>query len=228
MKIYGLGRSSFFDLDGTLQLWSLCYEFGHNYWRIPESPNGICEICGELAQNMLQRVSYLHLRKETWAELQAFGNCHSCGVKFTIKHIRCRKTTQDGLIFCSSRCRANHVWSIEADPNGTSEPPPIPWHFNNIMPFIVKRDKHRCRQCGAKETDMEHGSWESFSGTIHKVYRSNLEVHHIQFRSQGGSDHPANLITLCHDCHTNITREKFKKDRIDRKYKHIAKLEQFL
>ena len=36
--------------------------------------------------------------------------------------------------------------------------------------------------------------------------RSNLEVHHKEFRSQGGDDSEANLITLCVACHSLVHR----------------------
>jgi 5-methylcytosine-specific restriction endonuclease McrA len=32
----------------------------------------------------------------------------------------------------------------------------------------------------------------------------NLQVHHIEFRSHGGSDSEANLITLCAPCHAAV------------------------
>jgi 5-methylcytosine-specific restriction endonuclease McrA len=45
---------------------------------------------------------------------------------------------------------------------------------------VLRRDGWRCQFCGSM---------------------SNLEVHHQEFRSQGGSDCELNLITLCHSCH---------------------------
>ena len=48
-------------------------------------------------------------------------------------------------------------------------------------PEVRRRDGH-CRCCGG---------------------RSGLHVHHIVFRSQGGSDEPDNLILLCSECHAN-------------------------
>jgi predicted HNH restriction endonuclease len=32
----------------------------------------------------------------------------------------------------------------------------------------------------------------------------NLQVHHLEFRSQSGSDQEQNLITLCAECHARI------------------------
>jgi 5-methylcytosine-specific restriction endonuclease McrA len=45
---------------------------------------------------------------------------------------------------------------------------------------ILERDNCRCQFCGA---------------------RSNLQVHHIIYRSHGGPDAEDNLITLCATCH---------------------------
>ena len=41
----------------------------------------------------------------------------------------------------------------------------------------------------------------------------NLQVHHIKFRSQRGSDLEENLITLCVGCHENIHRKHKDSDR---------------
>lgn len=56
--------------------------------------------------------------------------------------------------------------------------------------YIIERD--RCCQyekCGRLECYMKHRQ------------HHNLEVHHIIPRRLGGTDHPANLITLCHEHH---------------------------
>lgn len=49
---------------------------------------------------------------------------------------------------------------------------------------IINRDNYACQICGKKNI--------------------RLEVHHIIFRSQGGTDDENNLITLCGDCHNGI------------------------
>jgi len=36
----------------------------------------------------------------------------------------------------------------------------------------------------------------------------NLEVHHQEFRSQGGDDSEENLVTLCEACHSMLHRCK--------------------
>ena len=48
---------------------------------------------------------------------------------------------------------------------------------------VLQRDGWRCQQCGS---------------------RTNLQVHHIQLRSQLGHDAEENLITLCSECHARI------------------------
>ena len=48
---------------------------------------------------------------------------------------------------------------------------------------VLKRDGWRCQVCGSLR---------------------NLEVHHLQFRSQSGDDDEANLITVCTRCHSQF------------------------
>ena len=58
--------------------------------------------------------------------------------------------------------------------------------FENIKARVLNRDNYTCQCCKGKHKD------------------SKLEVHHIIFRSQGGSDEESNLITLCHTCHKDL------------------------
>ena len=51
---------------------------------------------------------------------------------------------------------------------------------------VLKRDKHRCRSCHAPHS---------------------IEIHHISYRAQGGSNKPTNLAVLCDDCHTLVHRD---------------------
>ena len=55
---------------------------------------------------------------------------------------------------------------------------------------ILKRDGWRCRAPGCKS-------------------RRNLEVHHIRYRSRGGSDAAENRITLCAVHHRRIVHEGY-------------------
>ena len=54
--------------------------------------------------------------------------------------------------------------------------------YENVKAYVRARDGFGCWNCGSDE---------------------HLEVHHIIQRKDGGSDRPANLITLCHDCHAH-------------------------
>ena len=54
--------------------------------------------------------------------------------------------------------------------------------YANVKAYVKARDGFTCQSCGSHE---------------------HLEVHHIIQRKDGGSDRPANLITLCDRCHEN-------------------------
>lgn len=62
----------------------------------------------------------------------------------------------------------------------------INYGFENTRAMVLNRDDYTCQCCKGKHKD------------------SKLEVHHIVFRSQGGSDEESNLITLCHTCHKDL------------------------
>lgn len=61
--------------------------------------------------------------------------------------------------------------------------------FADVREYILYRDGYGCTLCSATK---------------------NLQVHHISARKKRGSDRPANLITLCHECHEKITRKEIK------------------
>ena len=54
--------------------------------------------------------------------------------------------------------------------------------YNNIKAYVLARDSYTCQKCSAINTA--------------------LEVHHKVERSNGGTDRPSNLITLCKSCHS--------------------------
>ena len=58
--------------------------------------------------------------------------------------------------------------------------------FYNTKAYVLARDGYTCQCCKGKHKD------------------SKLEVHHILFRSNGGSDEAENLITLCKTCHDKV------------------------
>lgn len=74
----------------------------------------------------------------------------------------------------------------------TDEYKPYRWQYQrsnrldeNIRKAVIQRDKCKCKMCGAKDTQ--------------------LEVHHITPKREGGNNTLKNLITLCSECHKSIT-----------------------
>lgn len=64
--------------------------------------------------------------------------------------------------------------------------------FENTKAMVLNRDGYKCHICKNKKKGVK------------------LEVHHVIFRSNGGSDDADNLITLCHDCHKKLHDGKVK------------------
>lgn len=64
--------------------------------------------------------------------------------------------------------------------------------FANTKAYVLCRDGHICQRCKGKSKD------------------KRLEVHHIQFRKEDGSDDESNLITLCKTCHDSIHKDGLK------------------
>ena len=56
--------------------------------------------------------------------------------------------------------------------------------YSSRREAVLHRDNYTCQCCGKKNC--------------------RLEVHHIKFKSNGGTDDEENLITLCEDCHKGI------------------------
>jgi hypothetical protein len=62
----------------------------------------------------------------------------------------------------------------------------INYGFANTKAYVLDRDNHTCQHCKGKSKD------------------SKLEVHHIVFRRNSGSDEASNLITLCKTHHDGL------------------------
>lgn len=69
--------------------------------------------------------------------------------------------------------------------------------FASRRAAILHRDGYTCQMCGKRHT--------------------RLEVHHIIFKSQGGTDDEYNLITLCKACHDSIHNGTATLDKKPRK-----------
>ena len=66
--------------------------------------------------------------------------------------------------------------------------------FWNVREYVLHRDNHTCQNPNCTNTS---------KSTI-------LEVHHIVYTDNGGTDAPSNLITLCSKCHTPANHKKGK------------------
>jgi len=66
--------------------------------------------------------------------------------------------------------------------------------FFNLREYILFRDHHQCQN----------------PGCTNKSKNPILMLHHIVFESNGGSNSPNNLITLCECCHTPANHKKGK------------------
>jgi 5-methylcytosine-specific restriction endonuclease McrA len=54
---------------------------------------------------------------------------------------------------------------------------------DHIKLLVFERDRWSCRSCNRD---------------------GGIAPHHVTFRSEGGTHHPDNLVTVCFDCHRNI------------------------
>ena len=76
--------------------------------------------------------------------------------------------------------------------------------FYNIKAFILDRDDYSCQHC--------------------KTKKGKLHVHHIIFKSNGGTNSPENLITLCEQCHDDLHKGLFEIKGIKSKTKHATEV----
>ena len=72
----------------------------------------------------------------------------------------------------------------------------INYGFANTKAYVLSRDNYTCQHCKGKTKD------------------SKLEVHHIIFRSENGSDEESNLIVLCKSCHDKVHNGKIELKKI--------------
>lgn len=76
--------------------------------------------------------------------------------------------------------------------------------FYNVKTYVLHRDGYQCQKC--------------------KTRKGKLHVHHVVFRSNGGTDSPENLIVLCSDCHDKLHKGEFEIKGIRSKTKHATEV----
>ncbi|MDD8057421.1 MAG: HNH endonuclease, partial [Thomasclavelia ramosa] len=80
---------------------------------------------------------------------------------------------------------------------------------SNTKSYVLDRDNYTCQHCKGKSKD------------------SKLEVHHIVFRSNGGSNEESNLVCLCKTCHDKLHKGEIslnKKGKIKGQLKHATQM----
>lgn len=78
--------------------------------------------------------------------------------------------------------------------------------FYNVKSYVLHRDNYTC-QSGRKVKHID-----------------KLHVHHVVFRSQGGTDTPSNLTVLCETCHDALHRGEFNLKEKRSKTKHATEM----
>jgi hypothetical protein len=78
--------------------------------------------------------------------------------------------------------------------------------YYNVKAFVLHRDNYTC-QSGRKAK-----------------HSTKLHVHHVVFRSQGGTDTPSNLTVLCETCHNDLHAGKFALKEKKSKTKHATEI----
>ena len=127
---------------------------------------------------------------------QVIARCEACGGRHDtmLEHLRCRmrKDIDDAFSSCPK-------WADAGCTRPVFEPG-LPSSLlatgrREIRSKVLQRDGFRCQEC-----DRDLGRLPSWFA----------EVHHIVPRIRGGTDHPANLKTLCVVCHRAYTDELFE------------------
>lgn len=79
--------------------------------------------------------------------------------------------------------------------------------YSNVKAYVLSRDGYKCQS--------------KCKGVKHSV---KLHVHHLVFRSKGGTDTQSNLLTLCETCHNALHAGKFALSAKRSKTKHATEM----
>ena len=116
--------------------------------------------------------------------------CHEREIRFVAKILPVSRLVLETGTFdphlMKNPALANPVYKHWGYQQGTN------YGFYNTKAYVLARDSYICQCCKGKHKD------------------SKLEIHHIVFRSNGGSDDEKNLITLCHTCHKALHAGKLE------------------
>lgn len=161
------------------------------------------EIRNDITKKMKQRAKYrrnrrnrkTRYRKARWLnrknsnKLDRFSptitskiNSHLKEIKFVNSILPISKLILETAIF-----DAHLLKNPEVKNNKLLYQQGINYGFANTKSYVLNRDNYQCQNCKAKKV--------------------GLEVHHIIYRSNYGSDEENNLITLCKSCHNSVHDE---------------------
>ncbi|MCF8012463.1 MAG: HNH endonuclease [Clostridiales bacterium] len=76
--------------------------------------------------------------------------------------------------------------------------------YYNVKAYVLDRDDYTCQECGATDTQ--------------------LHIHHIVYKSNGGTDRPDNLTTLCEECHDKVHNDEISIEGKQSRTKHATKI----
>jgi 5-methylcytosine-specific restriction endonuclease McrA len=76
--------------------------------------------------------------------------------------------------------------------------------FYNVKAYVLHRDEYQCQKC--------------------KTKKGKLHVHHIIFRSNGGTNSTENMIILCESCHEKLHNGEFEIKGVKSKTKHATEI----
>ena len=100
----------------------------------------------------------------------------------------CPGKTTDRSGYCEKHQKTDGSWSQWQKRKGTDTQRGYGWMWRKLRKQILRRDSYLCQECQKKG-----------------VVKAGNVVDHIKPKAQGGSDDPANLQTLCTQCHNHKT-----------------------
>ena len=113
-------------------------------------------------------------------------------IKFFNKYVNINKVRYEYNIFDIQKLKDSSIQGIQYQ-QGTL------YQEENAKSYARKRNKYTCQRCKKSLKDLKKNNIQ-------------LQVHHIKPKSQGGTDVPENLVTLCENCHKQV-HEYLKKNK---------------
>jgi 5-methylcytosine-specific restriction endonuclease McrA len=78
--------------------------------------------------------------------------------------------------------------------------------YYNVKAYVLHRDGYKCQHCRGKSKDKK------------------LHAHHVIWKSNGGTDEPGNLLTMCETCHDDLHKGLLKLSGKRSKTKHATEI----